>query len=112
MPDVLAAVKTKRYPASRLRRMVLCAALGVRADTGGKTPPYARLLASTQRGRALLRQRKMPILTKPAAVRDMGGEALRIFALTADARDLYVLGYESPEERRGGSDWRAGPATL
>ena len=109
---VLSAVKTKRYPLSRLRRMVLCAALGVRADTGGSTPPYARLLASTERGRALLRGAKIPVVTKPAAVRDMDGEIQRIFTLTADARDLYVLGCESPDERRGGSDWRTGPVTV
>ena len=110
--DVLEAVKTKRYPASRLRRMALCAALGIRADTGGKTPPYARLLGSTQRGRALLRGARMPVVTKPAAVKELGGEALEIFTLTANARDFYVLGYASPEERRGGSDWRAGPVTV
>ncbi len=112
VPGVLEAVKTKRYPTSRLRRMALCAALGIRADTGGKTPPYARLLASTARGRALLRGAKMPVVTKPAAVKDMDGEIQRIFELNASARDFYVLGYASPEARRGGSDWRANPATV
>ena len=109
---VLAAVKTRRYPFSRLRRMALCGALGIRADTAGAVPPYARLLGSTERGRALLRDAKMPVVTKPAAVREMDEVSRRIFTLTADARDFYVLGYESPEERRGGSDWRASPAAL
>ena len=113
---ILSAVKTKRYPASRLRRMLLCGALGVRAGMGGQTPPYARLLASTERGRALLRQASwisaVPIVTKPAAVKDLTADAVEIFALTAAARDFYVLGFESPEERRGGSDWRSGPVTV
>ena len=79
---ILSAVKTKRYPASRLRRMLLCGALGVRAGMGGQTPPYARLLASTERGRALLRQASwisaVPIVTKPAAVKDLTADAVEI----------------------------------
>ena len=110
--EALAAVKTKRYPLSRLRRMALCAALGIRADTGAGTPPYARLLASTQRGRTLLRGAKMPVVTKPAAVKEMGPAARDIFTLTAAARDFYVLGCGAPGERTGGSDWRTGPATV
>lgn len=113
---VLAAVKTKRYPLSRLRRLVFSAALGIRADTGGGTPPYARLLAFSQRGRALLRTMedggKLPIVNKPAAVKSLTGPAAEIFGLTAAARDFYVLGYEAAEERKGGSDWRAGPITV
>ncbi len=114
--SLLAAVKTKRYPLSRLRRMVTCAALGVRADMMRPVPPYARLLASTQRGRDLLREMdgktRVPILTKPAAVKDLPAPAGEIFDLTAAARDFYVLGYEAAEERTGGSDWRASPVTV
>ena len=111
---ILSAVKTKRYPLARLRRMLLCAALGVTDGLGGDRPPYARLLASTERGRALLRQmpEALPLITKPAAAKDLSGEAREIFELTANARDFYVLGYESAEQRRCGSDWRTSPATL
>ncbi len=110
---ILSAVKTKRYPLSRLRRMVMCAALGVRADTGGAVPGYARLLASTERGRALLRRAgDIPVITKPAAVRGLPPADLEIFQLTADARDLYVLAFDVISERKGGSDWRMSPAVL
>ena len=110
---VLSAVKTKRYPLSRLRRMLLCAALGVRADTGGTKPGYARLLASTERGRALLKGIDgVPVITKPAAAKELPEADRAIFELTAKARDFYVLGYDAIEERRGGTDWRTSPATL
>ncbi|MCD7770199.1 MAG: nucleotidyltransferase family protein [Oscillospiraceae bacterium] len=113
---ILSAVKTKRYPLSRLRRMVICAALGIRADSIPERPPYARLLASTERGRALLRdmgeKAAVPVITKPAAARELSGPAQEIFELTANARDFYVLGYQAAEERAGGSDWRTSPATL
>ena len=32
--------------------------------------------------------------------------------LGAAARDLYVLAASAREERRGGSDWRTGPAVI
>ena len=111
---ILSAVKTKRYPLSRLRRMLLCAALGVDASLGSDRPPYARVLASTARGRALLRDipDSLPVITKPAAANDLDEECRRIFQITANARDFYVLGYEAVEERRGGTDWRTTPAIL
>ena len=96
--------------------MVTCAALGVRADMLCPVPPYARLLTSTQRGRDLLREMdgktRVPILTKPAAVKDLPAPAGEIFDLNAAARDFYVLGYEAAEERTGSSDWRASPVTV
>ena len=119
-PDIgaiLARAKTKRYPVSRLRRMLLCAALGIRADTfdiDHAVPPYARLLAATPRGRALLRDMRprVPVVVKPAAVHRLPGPARTVFGLTAAARDLYVLGCDGPDARRGGSDWTEGPAIL
>lgn len=116
LEGVLSAVKTKRYPMSRLRRMLTCAALGVRADAAGDTPPYARVLAANEAGRALLRsmdgKSAVPIVTKPASVNDLGGDAQRLFSLSADARDFYVLGYEAPDARVGGTDWKTGPAMI
>ena len=112
---VLSAVKTKRYPLSRLRRMVMCAVLGIRADTGPARPGYARLLASTERGRALLKtmpENALPVITKPAAAKELPAQELAVFELTANARDLYVLGYDVMSERRGGSDWRTTPAMV
>ncbi|MCC8357024.1 MAG: nucleotidyltransferase family protein, partial [Oscillospiraceae bacterium] len=114
--NILSTVKTKRYPLSRLRRMVMCAALGVRGTGYPERPPYARLLASTEKGRALLRdmgeKSAIPIINRPATARELSGPAREVFDLTANARDFYVLGYRAVEERAGGSDWRTSPATL
>ena len=113
MDAVLAAVKNKRLAMSRVRRACLCAALGVESGMAGGVPPYARLLALTGRGREILSGIKetsgVPIITKPATVRELGGESLRIFSLGAAAHDLYALGYRAVEERRGGADWRTSP---
>ena len=54
----------------------------------------------------------VPVITKPAAGRSLPGPAGEVFALTADAHDLYVLGCPAREERRCGGDWRASPFVL
>ena len=116
LDGVLAAAKSKRYALARLRRMTMCAALGVTAGMDGGTPPYARVLAIGAQGRELLRaidaRTAVPVITKPAAGRNLPGSAGEIFALTADAHDLYVLGCPAREERSCGGDWRASPFVL
>ena len=116
LDGVYAAVKNKRLAMSRVRRAVLCAALGVESGMADGRPPYARLLAATAKGRALLGELKktsgVPIVTKPASVRELDTESVRIFTLGAAAHDLYALGYKAAEERRGGADWRTGPRII
>ena len=113
---VCAAVKNKRLAMSRVRRSALCAALGVKSGMAAGIPPYARLLAATARGRELLgeigKTSAVPIVTKPAAVRELDAESVRLFTLGAAAHDLYALGYRAVEERRGGADWRTGPRIV
>ena len=113
---VYAAVKNKRLAMSRVRRAVMCAALGVTSGLTEGLPPYARLLAATAKGRELLAEIKdtssVPIITKPASVRDLNSECVRIFTLGAEAHDLFALGYRAAEERRGGADWRMSPRII
>ncbi|MBR5381569.1 MAG: nucleotidyltransferase family protein [Oscillospiraceae bacterium] len=118
-PDILsflAAVKTKRYALSRLRRMLCCAYLGVRAGDADGTPPYARVLAANGKGTEILaeaaRRGKLPVLTKPAEVRSMDARAQRIFGLEAHATDLFSLAFPNVSERRGGQEWRLSPIIL
>ena len=113
LEEILAAAKSKRYALARLRRMVLCAALGLRAGERRELPPYARVLALDGRGRELLRgldeSCPVPVLTKPAQVRKLSPRCEEVFSLAAAAHDLYVLGRPAGERRRPGEDWRRGP---
>ncbi len=113
---VIAAAKSKRYALSRIRRMVMCAVLGRSADMSRETPPYARVLAANARGCALLRdmegKARIPVITKPAAVKELGAECREVFDRSSSAHDLYVLGYSAKEERRGGADWRTSPKIV
>ena len=114
--EAVALAKTKRYAASRLRRAFAGAALGLRAEDVAGTPPYLRVLAASARGKALLAQMRetaaLPVLTKPAAVRELDEKARRVFALEAGAADLYVLALPAAEQRRGGEEWRIGPVIV
>lgn len=110
-----AAAQTRRYPLARVRRLCLAACLGLRAGMADGVPPYARVLAANERGRALLRARTegpVSLLTKPAAVRALGAEAEALFTLGARANDLYVLGYADAALRVPGEEWRTGPVIV
>ena len=117
--EVLKAASPRRYPLARIRRLCFCAALGVPAGAAAGRPPYARILALNERGRRILRnaeERKtgsgagIPILNKPAHVRELDGSAEAIFRLGAQAHDFYTLLYTAEAERLCGEDWRRGPA--
>ena len=114
--SILSAAKTKRYAMSRLRRMLLCACLGVRASDRDGGVPYIRVLALSQKGRGLLRRMResaaLPVITKPAQVKSLGARAQRIFALECAAADLYCLAFSSVRERRALSEWRVSPFVL
>ena len=114
--DVLSFATTNRYPTSRMRRMIMFAALGIDSELCAGSPPYIRILAADARGREYLRKNaeiiKKPLVTKPASVKTLGEECLRVFETGASARDLYVLGYSPEADRKPGSDYRTSPFML
>lgn len=116
LEELLSAAKTKRYAHARLRRMVLWAWLGLTPADVPEAPPYLRVLAANDTGRALLgRMRKcadVPVLTKPADVRLLAEEARQLFALEVRATDLYTLAYPDLHAALPGAEWREGPVIL
>lgn len=104
LDGVLAAAKSKRYALARIRRMTMCAALGVTAGMDGDAAVCAgaghRCAGQGAAARVDART-AVPVITSlpPGAVcRTRQGRS----ALTADAHDLYVLGCPAQEERRCG----------
>lgn len=116
LSGIYEAAKTKRYAMSRIRRICMCAALGVSAEMNGGTPPYARVLAANTRGCELLRSinknSDFPVITKPAYVKKLDSDCARVFATGVSAHDLYVLSYTADEEKKAGMDWRIGPKIV
>ena len=112
LEEVLSAAKTKRYPLSRLRRMIMAAWLALPPDVPAQ-PPYLRVLAANAAGRALLRQMRdsgAPVLTKPADAPALGREAAALLALESRCTDLRALA--CPDPGRPGGDMRAAPLML
>ncbi len=113
---VIAAAATKRYALSRLRRMIMCAALGIKAGDNEGIPPYIRVLAANARGCSMLKKMQerasLPIITKAAEINSLGAEARACFALERAATDLFVLGFSAKEERRGDRDFRISPIII
>ncbi len=114
--SILESTKTKRYAMSRLRRMLLCAVLGIEAADSGTPPPYIRVLAMNKTGMNLLRDIKeksaLPVITKPALADTLDGAARAMFLKESDATDLYVLAYPNLENRAGGREWRISPKIM
>lgn len=111
--EVLEKVRTKRYAYARIRRMVICAYLGIKASDLDMLPPYARVLGMGKKGQKILSKMKksssIPIITKAAKVRDLSDECRYIFELGAKATDLYTLAYTEPKRRIGDTDYTTTP---
>ncbi|MBQ5725432.1 MAG: nucleotidyltransferase family protein [Clostridia bacterium] len=96
--ELLETVKTKRYPASRLRRIAWSALIGIRSQDALGLPPYIRILAMNRRGREILSvaNPSLPILTRPAQLENMDERSRKMFQLESIATDLHALGMPNP----------------
>jgi len=107
--------KTRRYAHARIRRLALWAFLGLTAaDRPASGPAYLRVLGMNERGKDLLREMKkrasLPLLTKPAHIRTLSGEAQTLFALESRGTDLFGLCFE--KTRPCGMEYTTGPVIL
>ncbi|MDD3164695.1 MAG: nucleotidyltransferase family protein [Oscillospiraceae bacterium] len=87
---VIAASLSKRYPRTRLQRMLLCAYLGIDRETLVQPPPYLRILGFDDTGRSILRQMRkkspLPLVNAGALPPDA-----RYAALERRTEDLFGL---------------------
>ena len=113
---ILEKTKTKRYSMSRIRRLVMCACLGITAADTKEPPSYARVLAMNATGMKLLRgaheKSRLPVITKPASVHNLSEQAKKMFAKESEATDFYVLAYPDESKRAGGQEWRLSPIVV
>lgn len=100
LPGLEAALKTKRYPMARVRRLILSAFLGLTPEDGRQPVPYVRVLGFTPAGRALLAKMKatcpLPVSQSLARLRALGGPCERLAALEELSTDLFALTLPSP----------------
>ena len=96
--DMLDRVKTRRYPRTRLQRILWAALLDIPRKAETRTPPYIRPLACNRRGEELLAQGSgtIPVLSRAAHIERLGDFAREVWALENRATDLYALALPTP----------------
>jgi cytidyltransferase-like protein len=93
--EILEKVKTKRYTLSRIRRIILCAILGIKKEDVLAPVPFVRVLGFNENGAKILKKAKetatLPIITKSSEINALGKDAKRVFELECFARDVFSL---------------------
>ncbi len=95
LEEILEKVKTKRYTHSRIRRIIICAVLGIKKEDVMAPVPFIRVLGFNENGAKILKKAKesatLPIVTKSSEINDLGESAKRVFELECFARDVFSL---------------------
>ena len=93
-------VKSKRYTLSRIRRLVLGAALGFCGDFFMKTPPYIRVLGLSELGEEHIKRLKSntPVIMRVTNIKKLGRDALTVFETECRATDIYALCFKTALE--------------
>ena len=114
--DILSAAKTRRYPLSRLRRILLRAYLGITEEMSLAPPPYCRVLAFNQTGQQLLSKLRessnIPVITKTAHISNLPDKAKTLFNIESLSTDLYNAALPAHSSFRAGYEWRVQPVRL
>ncbi len=102
------SIKTKRYPLTRIRRLIWSAFLGITNELTEKTPPYIRVLAANERGKEILSAAKptVPLLYRASQVAKLDENCQRLWELETRATDLHALACPTP--RPCGTDHTTG----
>lgn len=110
LEGIYEAAKTKSLTMSAVRRLTMCAALGIKKGMNEGAPPYIRILAFNTKGREALKNCKSPyLITQPKESASLGEDAQKVFAVGALAHDLYLLGFRQKSAKNCGEDYRTGP---
>ena len=116
--ELMENIKTKRYPATRVRRILTHILLGItKTDLrlmgfpGGC--PYIRVLGFTQAGQKLLSSvrgsARVPIITNYSKARQFTGHPEKAYVdVEIKATDIYSAFYKDPASHKGGHDFTRG----
>ncbi len=116
--DMLQQIKTKRYPLTRLQRIMIHSLLGITKknisqfqQSGG--PQYARILAFSSKGADILNALKetaeIPIIISIGKHTRLEAAAQKMLDFDILATDIYSLGYPNKTFRTGRQDFYRKP---
>ncbi len=92
------AVKTKRYPLTRVRRLIWNAFLGTPKLAPFTPVPYLRVLAANSRGKEILSAAKptVPVIHRASQVDKLDDNVRALWELECRATDLHALAFPTP----------------
>jgi len=99
--EILSEIKTKRYTHSRLRRILICALLGIKNEHYKSGVPYIRILGFSQKGAELIRNinttAKLPVVINTAKdMQNLDNSAKEILNIDIKATDIRTVFEKSP----------------
>ena len=99
LEELFCAIKTRRYPMARIRRILMNHLVGVTKQDTQNPPPYGRILAINERGCEILAAAKgkstIPFATSLSKLADINDATKRCAALEARSSDIFGLASRS-----------------
>lgn len=89
LPELLEFAKTKRYAMARIKRIILCAFLGIDSNMASAEIPYVRVLGSDKKGFEILKNVDSPVITRYSDVLKLGSDAQNFFELENKFTNIY-----------------------
>lgn len=87
--ELFEIAKTKRYTMSRIKRLILCAFLGIDSNMASAEIPYIKVLGSDKKGFEILKNVDFPVVTRYADVLKLGDNAQSFFELENKFTNIY-----------------------
>ncbi len=97
LDELVSLVKSKAFTSTRVRRLLACAVLGIRADEAGLTQPLAKILALNGKGAAFLRENQktgrgsLPVISNLSKEAEDHPELSRTLGRYISAQDLWCI---------------------
>lgn len=93
--NLLYLIRTKRYPLSRLRRIILSNFLGITCNYQQSNPQYVRILGFSKKGEKLLKlinnSAAIPLIVRATDANKLNCRIQDKFALNCQANNIYTL---------------------
>ena len=89
LPELLEIAKTKRYAMARIKRIILCAFLGIDSNMASAEIPYIRVIGSDEKGFEILKNVNFPVVTRYSDVLKLGSDAQKFFELENKFTNIY-----------------------
>jgi len=110
LQELIENIKTKRFPETRIRRILIQILLGItKKDLNNRKPQYIRILGCSKKGFAYLKEIEkktdLPIITKAKDFSKIKGESRKIVEKDILASDIYSLVRPSKDQRIFGLDY-------